>query len=153
VECRRIFKRLLSKADLNRATIIYTSDHGQDLHERGNPGNNTHCGTERPLQEQGLVPLLVMEGDKTDTLDWSRDLPRNRNAMSHFRIFPSLLALMGYDRAATRQIYGPPLDDRAKDDFSFNILFNTRLGREPEWMRIDRTTIVTPPSSDYVKAP
>lgn len=143
------FKRVLDKADLDRATIVYTSDHGQDLHERGNPGNNTHCGINRALQEEGLVPLLILEGEKSRTLDWNRDIAANRNGMSHFRIFPTLLALMGYDRTATRPVYGPALDDPAKDDFSFNILFNTRLGRKPEWERIDRATIVNPPPSDY----
>lgn len=143
------FKRFLANADLERATIIYTSDHGQDLHERGNPGNNTHCGINRALQEEGLVPLLVLEGEKSRTLDWQRDLAANRDGMSHFRIFPTLLALMGYDRAATRTTYGPPLDVPEKDDFSFNVLFNTRLGKKPEWQRIDRATIANPPPSDY----
>ncbi|MEE4451654.1 sulfatase-like hydrolase/transferase [Novosphingobium resinovorum] len=143
------FHRLLATADLEKATIVYTSDHGQDLHERGNPGNNTHCGSGRPLQEEGLVPLVVFEGDKSRTLDWNRDLAANKDGMSHFRIFPTLLALMGYDRAATRPVYGAPLDDPAKDDFSFNLVFNTRLGRKPEWETIDKATIVTPPDSDF----
>ena len=38
------FARVLAKGNLNNALLIYTSDHGQDLHERGNPGLNTHCG-------------------------------------------------------------------------------------------------------------
>jgi hypothetical protein len=143
------FSRFLRRADLNRATIIYTSDHGQDLHERGNPGKNTHCGVDRPLQEEGLVPLLVIEGDKSKTRDWHRDLRVNRNGMSHFRIFPTLLSLMGYEESKVRLIYGAPLDDPAKDDFSFNVLFNTRLGRKPEWETIDRATIVAPPESDW----
>lgn len=143
------FRRLLSEADLSRATILYTSDHGQDLHERGNPGNNTHCGINSPMQEEGLVPLMVIEGDRNPTLDWRRHLGEHRNAMSHFKIFPTLLTLMGYDRAAMRPMYGTALDDPATDDFSFNTLFNTRLGRKPEWQRIDRATITNPPPSDY----
>jgi glucan phosphoethanolaminetransferase (alkaline phosphatase superfamily) len=143
------FRRLLTTADLDKATIIYTSDHGQDLHERGNPGNNTHCGINRALQEEGLVPLLVLEGNQVKSLDWKRHLAANHNGLSHFRIFPTLLALMGYDRAATRPIYGPTLDDPDKDPFSFNVLFNTRLGRKPEWEHIDLATVVNPPPSDY----
>lgn len=143
------FDRLLDTADLEKATIVYTSDHGQDLHERGNPGNNTHCGSGRPRQEEGLVPLVVFEGDKSHTLDWNRDLASNKDGMSHFRIFPTLLALMGYDRAAMLPNYGPPLDDAAKDDFSFNLVFTTRLGRKPEWATIDKAAIVVPPDSDF----
>lgn len=143
------FERLLARADLSRATLIYTSDHGQDLHERGNPGNNTHCGTNPALAQEGLVPLLVMEGAAQPSRDWTRNLAANRNGMSHFRIFPTLLELMGYDAAAARPVYGAPLDDPAPDAFSFNMLFNTRLGRRPEWQRIDLSRIITPPVSDF----
>ncbi|RYH11086.1 MAG: sulfatase [Alphaproteobacteria bacterium] len=143
------FHRLLARVDLDRATIIYTSDHGQDLHERGNPGNNTHCGTKEPLQEEGLVPLVVFEGAKSRTLDWGRDLAANRNGMSHFRVFPTVLTLMGYDRAAMKPAYGAALDDPAKDDFSFNLTFNTRLGSKPKWRHIERNAIIAPPESDY----
>lgn len=143
------FRRLLDKADLDRATIIYTSDHGQDLHERGNPGNNTHCGINSAMQEEGLVPLMIIEGEKARTLDWRKHLAQHRNGMSHFRIFPTLLALMGYDRETMKPLYGTPLDDPAGDDFSFNTLFNTRLGRKAEWQRIDRATIINPPPGDY----
>ena len=147
------FSRLFGRSDLMRATIIYTSDHGQDLHERGNPGRNTQCGTTRALPHEGLVPLVVLEGPGGPSLDWQRHLAKNRNGMSHFRIFPTLLALMGYDRAAARPVYGPGLIDPDKDDFSFNVLFNTRLGRKPEWQKIDLDRIITLPESDWRTAP
>ena len=57
------FDRLFAASSLAGATVIYTSDHGQDLHERGNPGNNTHCGSDNPTQEVGLVPLVVIENE------------------------------------------------------------------------------------------
>lgn len=147
------FDRFLSVADLSRATVIYTSDHGQDLHERGNPGNNTHCGGYRASQEVGLVPLVVLEGKDNRSLDWQRHLATTRNGMSHFRIFPTLLTLMGYDRAAIRETYGPALDEPDPDDFSYNVLFNTRLGRKPEWQKIELDKIVDPPASDYSMRP
>lgn len=144
------FKRLFREANFNLATAIYTSDHGQDLHERGNPGRNTHCGAERAQPEEGLVPLLIIEGTQSPSRDWQKDVAENRNGMSHFRIFPTLLEMMGYVNHSIKPIYGPPLDDPAKDDFSFNMLFNTRLGRQPEWQRIDLRTIAQPPTADFV---
>lgn len=143
------FDRLLDKAQMGKATILYTSDHGQDLHERGNPGRNTHCGTTHPLDQEGLVPLLVIEGDGARTLDWDRTLRRNRNGMSHFRIHPTLLALMGYDESAFRPFYGPTLADPAPDPFTFNTRFWTRLGQKPEWEHIELRDVNAPPVSDY----
>lgn len=146
------FDRLFASGSLGGATIIYTSDHGQDLHERGNPGNNTHCGTETAAQEVGLVPLVVLEDATTRTLDWTAQATARHDGMSHFRIFPSLLALMGYDRAAAKPFYGPALDEPEPDDLSYNLVFNTRLGRKPEWQRIKLGEIVSPPQSDYLPA-
>jgi hypothetical protein len=104
------FDRLLSDPAIANATIVYTSDHGQDLHERHNPGNNTHCGAENAAQEEGLVPLAIIGKDAASRIDWSRYLAANRDAASDFRIFPTLLVLMGYDRTALRARYGSPLD-------------------------------------------
>ena len=144
------FDRLFAKADLGRATIIYTSDHGQDLHERGDPGLNTHCGSD-PMIEEGLVPLVVIEGG-TPSRDWRRHLSANRNHVSHYEIFPTLLALMGYDDPRLRDIYGETLFDRSHDDFTFNARFNARLGLEPNWRFIDLDQVVQPPSGDATKA-
>lgn len=143
------FERLFARADFGNATIFYTSDHGQDLHEDGRPGNNTHCGNETPLQQEAIVPLLVIEGAARPSRDWARHLGANRNRMTHLRIFPTLLVLMSYDREEVRGTYGAALDDPAKDDFSFNTFFNARLGREPEWQRIDISTLPSPPGSDF----
>jgi lipid A ethanolaminephosphotransferase len=141
------FRRLMARADLSRATIVYTSDHGQDLHERDNPGINTHCGTRQPVEQEGLVPLVVLEG--RPSRDWRRDLGTNRNAMSGFRIFPTLLELMGYDPAAVRTRYGPPLDDPAPDTFAFLVRFNRSLGGKPTFQHIDLGKVTAPPASDY----
>jgi glucan phosphoethanolaminetransferase (alkaline phosphatase superfamily) len=146
------FDRLFAKADLNNATIIYTSDHGQDLHERGNPGNNTHCGAENAAQEEGLVPLVVIEGANTPTLNWAPAAKADHNGSNHFHIFPTLLTLMGYDRAAVKERYGPALDEAAPPALAYNINFYTYLGKAPEFRKIDASRIVDPPSSDYIRA-
>ena len=140
------FSRLFAQADLSNAVLIYTSDHGQDLHERGNPGLNTHCGGD-PVEEEGLVPLVVIQGSDLETLDWSAQLTANKDRSSHYNIFPTMLQLMGYDLAGVEAVYGKPLNVATADDFTFNYRFNARLGAKPQWKHIDLKTIVTPAES------
>ncbi|MDR6913338.1 hypothetical protein J2X66_000185 [Pseudomonas sp. 3296] len=137
------FSRVFAQADLSNALLIYTSDHGQDLHERGNPGLNTHCGGD-PVEEEGLVPLVVIQGSRLKTLDWSAQLAANKDRSSHYNIFPTLLQLMGYDLAGVEALYGKPLSVSTADEFTFNYRFNARLGAKPEWKHIDLKSIVTP---------
>jgi lipid A ethanolaminephosphotransferase len=138
------FDRLFARADLGRATLIYTGDHGQDLHERGNPGLATHCSSD-PVPQEGLVPLVVIEGAGRRTLDWSRTEAARRNHVSHYGIFPTLLALMGYAEADIRPLYGETLAAPVPDELSFNARFNARLGQEPDWRRIDLARLKPPP--------
>lgn len=137
------FSRVFAQADMSNALLIYTSDHGQDLHERGNPGLNLHCGGD-PVAEEGLVPLVVIQGDQLRTLDWQKALAANKDRSSHYNIFPTLLQLMGYDLAGIEAVYGKPLSMPTADDFTFNYRFNARLGAKPEWKYIDLNSIVTP---------
>ncbi|AWM93031.1 sulfatase [Pseudomonas sp. 31-12] len=137
------FSRVFAQADMSNALLIYTSDHGQDLHERGNPGLNLHCGGD-PVQEEGLVPLVVIQGDQLRTLDWQKALAGNKDRSSHYNIFPTLLQLMGYDLAGIESVYGKPLSVPTADEFTFNYRFNARLGAKPEWKHIDLKNIVTP---------
>ncbi|MET0774767.1 MAG: sulfatase-like hydrolase/transferase [Pseudomonas mandelii] len=137
------FSRVFAQADMSNALLIYTSDHGQDLHERGNPGLNLHCGGD-PVAEEGLVPLVVIQGDQLRTLDWHKALAANKDRSSHYNIFPTLLQLMGYDLAGIESVYGKPLSVPTADDFTFNYRFNARLGAKPEWKYIDLNSIVTP---------
>jgi hypothetical protein len=143
------FDRLLARADLSRATLLYTSDHGQDLHERGNPGLATHCSS-HPVAEEGLVPLVVIEGAGLRTLDWGRHEALRRDHASHYGIFPTLLALMGYAEADVRPLYGDSLIGPRPDDFTFNARFNARLGREPDWTPIDLAKVAPPPPDQPV---
>jgi len=137
------FSRVFAQADMRNALLIYTSDHGQDLHERGNPGLNTHCGGD-PVEEEGLVPLVVIQGDQLRALDWQKSLAANKDRSSHYNIFPTLLQLMGYDLAGVEAVYGKPLSVPTADEFTFNYRFNARLGAKPEWKHIDLNSIVTP---------
>lgn len=147
------FDQLLAEIDLRHATILYTSDHGQDLHERGNPGANTHCGTGSTAQEQGVVPLAIIEGDGRRTFDWQASLSANYDRASAFRIFPTMLALMGYDRAAIRRDYGHPLDERPDNEFAFVEDFQALGGTSPRFRLIDGSQIVRPPRTDFEPLP
>lgn len=141
------FDYLLPRVDPSRAVIVYTSDHGQDLHERGNPGKATH-GTNDPLPEEGAVPLVVIDSAAAPRLDWAAHAAANRNGMSHFRIFPTLLALLGYADRDVAPLYGPSLVAPGKEELSFTINYFAALGREPTWRRIDPAKLVQPPASD-----
>lgn len=141
------FDRLFARADLERATLIYTSDHGQDLHERGGGGVATHCAND-PVPEEGLVPLVVIEG-APPTLDWGRGLAAGRDKASHYAIFPTLLVLMGYQEREVRSLYGASLVGPPAPALSFNTRFNARLGRKPVWKTIDPARIVPPPPQDF----
>jgi hypothetical protein len=95
--------------------------------------------------EEGLVPLVVLHGARTPTLDWAARLQENRNRSSHFNIFPTLLQVMGYAPEAVERVYGRPLTVPTNDPFTFNVRFNARLGTPPLWRHIDLQQIVTPP--------
>jgi lipid A ethanolaminephosphotransferase len=143
------FDRLLPHVPGSEAVIIYTSDHGQDLHERGNPGKGTHCVND-PLIEEGAVPLVVIDG-AGEGPKWKALAEANFDRVSHFRIFPSLLQLMGYSPTEIASFYGPSLMTRADDPMTFTPDYFAALGREPGWRRVVRAELATPPVTDPVR--
>lgn len=143
------FDRLLPQAAGTGAVIVYTSDHGQDLHEHGGRGGSTHC-THDPRPEEGAVPLVVISDTDSDAA--LRSAARaNFDGMSHFRLFPTLLALMGYPAERTAGFYGPTLISSEKDPLTFTPTYHATLGRKPDWSRIVRSELAAPPASDYLQ--
>lgn len=142
------FDRLFKAAKISNAIIIYTADHGQNLHESGEPGNATHC-TPEPAIEEGAVPMVVIEGLQASGINWQGAALRNRNGTSHYRIFPTLLGLMGYEPQAVRKAYGESIDASTRDKLEFNTLFNARLGREPIWKTVEPAQIKALRADDY----
>jgi hypothetical protein len=140
------FDRLFAKSKIRNAFIIYTSDHGQDLHERGNPGTTTHCNPE-PNLEEGVVPLVTIANGASR--QWADAAEKNHNASSQYQIFPTLLGEMGYEKSAVTRIYGEALDSAKRDPYTFNSLFNARLGRDPVWKHIQPEHVIVPPVGDY----
>ena len=143
------FDRLFAKADIGDAMIIYTSDHGQTFHERGEYGEATHC-TSNPEIEEGVVPLVLIGGPSTEQVRWKNAASRNHNKMSNYRIFPTLLYAMGYAKIDVEDVYGFDLFSAETDPFTFNINFNARLGSDPVWMHIPLAKIARPSPSDYL---
>lgn len=139
------FDKLFTEARLDNALIIYTSDHGQNLHERGDAGTTTHCSPV-PASEEGSVPLAIIGTSSR----WNAAAKRNFDTSSHYRIFPTLLDAMGYDPAAVRRHYGEALDSTVRDPATFNSLFNARLGRKPIWVKVNRASVAQPPARDSV---
>lgn len=137
------FDRLFATADFSGATLVYTADHGQDLHDDGRPGYTTHCSAE-PNMEEGVVPLVVVAGPDAQAPDWSRNEAANRNRASHYNVFPTLLALMGYGADEVQPIYGRSLLQQTADPLTFNTRFHARLGRGPVWQRIDPRRVNPP---------
>lgn len=142
------FERLFAATEGSRAILIYTADHGQNLHESGELGNATHC-TPEPAIEEGAVPMVVIEGPQSSNIEWQSAASRNWNGSSHYRIFPTLLSLMGYEPLAVRKAYGERLDAPTRDRLEFNALFNARLGREPVWKTVDPAQIKALRADDY----
>ncbi len=146
------FDRLLPAIDAQDGVLVYTSDHGQDLHERGNPGQGAHCSSD-PLGEEGAVPLVVIDSAGAPRRDWAAALAGNRNGMSHFRVFPTLLDLMGYAPAEVAPFYGPSLLATEKDPMSFTYTYFATLGREPNWRKIEPARLAEPPLADFMPDP
>lgn len=142
------FDRLLLRVAATSAVLIYTSDHGQDLHELGGLGGSTHC-TAQPRPEEGAVPLAVIAGSGAK-MNWRVHSSASFDRMSHFRIFPTLLALMGYASQDTGAFYGPTLMAGGQDPFTFTPNYNASLGRDPSWRPIVRAHLASPPVTDYV---
>ena len=104
----KFFDELLKDIDFENTSIVYTSDHGQNLKEGSNPV--THCSTKNPPPREANVPMLIFgefaKNFFTDNLDLVKD------KTSHFQIFPTLLTYMGYDSAELEEVYGHPLWQR-----------------------------------------
>ena len=52
---------------------------------------------------------------------------------------------MGYAPRDVHPVYGESLAGPLEDELRFNTRFNARLGRKPEWKRIDASALARPP--------
>ncbi|HFE39591.1 MAG TPA: hypothetical protein ENK06_14445 [Gammaproteobacteria bacterium] len=96
------FKPLINSGQLQNTVVIYTSDHGQNLLDQGTA---THCNRSNSSPYQALVPLLIMTRDKILLDTFKKASITNKNAVSHFNIFPTILTLMGYPAGLVEKDY------------------------------------------------
>ncbi|MGH6900329.1 MAG: sulfatase-like hydrolase/transferase [Geminicoccaceae bacterium] len=101
------FFRELLQGELRDVAVIYTSDHGLSLLDHDNV--LTHCNSSDPHELEALVPLLAMSGDPEVQVRFLEAARVNRDRASHFQIFPTLLELLGFDRAEVEATYGAGL--------------------------------------------
>lgn len=147
------FDIILDESQLGNSMIIYTSDHGQHLSDRDGDDGVTHCSTS-PKPQVGIVPLVILESDQrgkndqAEEWDWRKATQTGFNRSSHFRIFPTVLGVMGYNKDAVEKIYGDNLLSENPDPYKFNYAFNARLGQDPKWREIDLDEITVPPASN-----
>lgn len=126
------FSSLLPGIDLSETVLIYTSDHGQNLLDDGNPV--THCRRSQETIAEALIPLLVMTMDENLNAAFSRAAVKNHNLASHFEIFPTLLNLFGYDPKSVEKRYYQSLLEPIDEPLGFiSGPVTGRFGRQPDW--------------------
>lgn len=127
------FETLLKEIQLDDQTlIIYTSDHGQNLLDDGQP--ITHCRVNNPTPEEALVPLLLFTKNQNWLQRFKKGAQLNWNHATHLQIFPTLLVLFGYDhKEVTDKYYLTLLENNTEVlKFSSGAIFG-RMGREATW--------------------
>jgi glucan phosphoethanolaminetransferase (alkaline phosphatase superfamily) len=92
---------MFERADFSRATLIYTSDHGQLFRE----GEFPHGQVNNPDPRTGIVPLLVHSTDPSKRAAFEQAARRSQGRASHFLIAPTVYELMGYAREDIAQDY------------------------------------------------
>lgn len=133
------FDTLLADLDLSNTVIVYTSDHGQNLHEDGSPGYATHCTSSNSSPTEGIVPLVILTQMPAVLATMREAAKKNRDRASQFDVFPSVLALLGYlpEDIARSASSEPPLDaDPRPGQQRFASIFFARFGRQPVWNAI-----------------
>ncbi len=128
----RFFELLLAETDLSNGVIIYTSDHGQNLLDDGKPV--THCRRSSETVNEAVVPLLVWTENAALQRKFDRAAKKNRNAASHFEVFPTILTLFGYDPKIVRERYHQNLFESIDQPLGFTSgPITGRFGRHPVW--------------------
>jgi hypothetical protein len=128
------FRIVLGSADLDHAFLLYTSDHGEDFGQN-QESFKLHCSPE-PSQYEGLVPLVIitgLPGWSEKAREWA---VRNFNHSSHYNIFPTILAVLGYSDPKILSTYGPSLFEYTHDPMTFNYRYYARFGQPPQWKQV-----------------
>jgi len=150
------FRIVLPEMNLANTVLVYTSDHGQDFHDDGRPGYGTHCADGPAVADEGIVPLVALTGIPAVAAQLRSGVAMNYNRASQFNVFPTLLALMGYERESLRSsgAFEPTLFAELPDDNQrFLSTFFVRWGKKPVWNRIVQRKAAKPEVGNPVAPP
>jgi glucan phosphoethanolaminetransferase (alkaline phosphatase superfamily) len=103
----KYFLKSINFFERDDTLIIYTSDHGQSILEKGRI--STHCDSKNPPLSQGKVPLLIFTS-KEDT--FINNIKFEPNHYSNYELFPTLQKVMGYKEVTAKTLF----DKRTKED-------------------------------------
>ena len=108
------FERLLPSQEKRSCLITYVSDHGQSLGYKQLGRIITHSTVDNPSVDQANTPMFVLLSE-TASENLGREMIssmlENKNRLSHFQVFPSMLYFMGYAKDEINEIYGPTIFD------------------------------------------
>ncbi|MFO1123046.1 MAG: sulfatase-like hydrolase/transferase [Hyphomicrobiales bacterium] len=125
----------LGRADLANTTLVYTSDHGQNL----DPGKLTHCVVDNPDERTAMVPLLVATDDAALRAELAAAAQTRRGLASHFQIVPSVLSWMGYGAADIATVYDESLTSGTRvPAFTSGDVFGL-FSSDVHWTPVDST--------------
>jgi glucan phosphoethanolaminetransferase (alkaline phosphatase superfamily) len=132
------FKKMFELPREN-SVLIYTSDHGQNLLDNGRL--ISHGSVENTVPGEGTVPLFILTSVSKWQKKFRNNLVYNKNKVSHFNIFSTLLNIAGYDEQEVRQKHGKSLFDKVNDSQTFATgccLLPRKIGRAsaPIWVSI-----------------
>lgn len=152
---KRFFEIVLDGLDMKDTLVVFMADHGQDLHQDGRGGFNTHCSTgEDTHPDEGRVFFVLLTHNEEKLKAFREAATLNHDRTSQFSVFPSMLEWMGYPRQeiAANKNFDPPIDAPASDDNQrFISKYFVRLGAKTSWnscrLPQDSKKISTPAST------
>jgi len=117
------FRKLIPGLEGKDYLLFYISDHGQSLDShRGLLNPTPHNTPEHPPSEQAVTPMFMIasrpDGTALNPELVSRMLA-NRDRLSHFQVFPTLLCFLGYDRKEINECYGATVFDQVPEERYF----------------------------------
>jgi hypothetical protein len=99
------FDTLFRSIDRNKAAIIYTSDHGQNVKE----GVLPHCAPS-PSVEEFKIPMIAFVPEQNQQLLRAKAVTRSAS-----QIFPTTLEWMGYDKEEVAREFDNTLESAPKE--------------------------------------
>lgn len=91
--------------------VIYTSDHGQSFTGSGGP---PHMVVDSPPSDQADVPIWMWPLSDQARIALENQggfVKENHNRATHYQLFPTVMALMGYEKTEVKRLFGGCLFD------------------------------------------